>query len=158
MQSLSPASFTAVQFLSFKLRAVCASDFGARFYGPVPSPAGSRVFAFRPENAFRPIRNHGSVLEGPVAPKSRARLRNRSRQRTFSRHVQSFSTLPTSTHKKTHFFSSLFSIDVTLKGRLHETAKIGPTFAVQLILPGRPSDFCKHLTDAHHIAQNRTEI
>ncbi len=36
------------------------------------------------------------------------------------------------------------------------TAKIGLIFAVQLILPGRPSDFCKHLTDRHHIAQNQT--
>jgi hypothetical protein len=34
-----------------------------------------------------------------------------------------------------------------LKGCLHETAKIGPIFAVQLILPGCPSNFCKHPTD-----------
>jgi hypothetical protein len=34
-----------------------------------------------------------------------------------------------------------------LKGHLHETAKIGLIFAVQLILPGHLSDFCKHLTD-----------
>jgi hypothetical protein len=43
------------------------------------------------------------------------------------------------------------------KGHLHKTAKIGPIFAVRLILPGRLSDFCKHLTDRHHIAQNRME-
>jgi hypothetical protein len=29
---------------------------------------------------------------------------------------------------------------------------------VKLILPGHPSNFCKHLTDRHHIAQNQTEI
>jgi hypothetical protein len=46
---------------------------------------------------------------------------------------------------------------ILLKGRLHETAKIGPIFAVRLILPGRLSDFCKHLTDRHHIAQNQVE-
>jgi hypothetical protein len=41
-------------------------------------------------------------------------------------------------------------------GCLHKTAKMGPIFAVRLILPGCPSNFCKHLTDEHHIAQNRT--
>ncbi len=30
-------------------------------------------------------------------------------------------------------------------------------FAVRLILPGCLSDFCKHLTDGHHIAKNQTE-
>ncbi len=44
-----------------------------------------------------------------------------------------------------------------LKGHLHKTVKIGPIFTVRLILPGRLSDFCKHLTDRHHIAQNQTE-
>jgi len=44
-----------------------------------------------------------------------------------------------------------------LKSRLHQTAKIGLIFAVRLILPGHPSDFCKHLTNRHHIAQNHTE-
>ncbi len=44
-----------------------------------------------------------------------------------------------------------------IKGRLHETAKIDLIFAVQPILPGRLSDFCKHPTDGHHIAQNQTE-
>jgi hypothetical protein len=44
-----------------------------------------------------------------------------------------------------------------LKGHLHKTAKIGPIFVVRLNLPGCPSDFCKHLTDGHHIAQNQTE-
>jgi hypothetical protein len=33
--------------------------------------------------------------------------------------------------------------------------KISPIFAVRLILPRHLSDFCKHLTDGHHIAQNR---
>ncbi len=40
------------------------------------------------------------------------------------------------------------------KGHILETAKIGLIFAVRPILPGRLSDFCKHLTDGHHIAQN----
>jgi hypothetical protein len=44
-----------------------------------------------------------------------------------------------------------------LKGRLHETVKIGLIFVVPLILPGRLSNFCKHPTDRHHIAQNQTE-
>jgi hypothetical protein len=46
---------------------------------------------------------------------------------------------------------------MTFKNCLHEKAKIGLIFAVRLILPGRPSDFCKHLTDRYHIAQNRME-
>ncbi len=41
--------------------------------------------------------------------------------------------------------------------RLHETAKISLILAVRLILPGQLSDFCKHLTDGHYIAQNWTE-
>ena len=45
----------------------------------------------------------------------------------------------------------------SLKGNLHKTAKIGEIFAVQLILPVPLSDFGKHPTDGHHIAQNRTE-
>ncbi len=40
---------------------------------------------------------------------------------------------------------------------LHETAKIGLIFVVWLILPGHQSDFCKHPTDRHHIAQNQME-
>ncbi len=44
-----------------------------------------------------------------------------------------------------------------LKGHLHQTAKICLIFVVRLILPGRPSDFCKYPTDGHHIAQNWTE-
>ncbi len=47
---------------------------------------------------------------------------------------------------------------LALKGHIPETAKIGLIFAVRPILPGRPSDFCKHPTDGHHIAQNQTEI
>jgi hypothetical protein len=43
------------------------------------------------------------------------------------------------------------------KGCLHETAKIGPILDVRLILPGCPSDFCKHPIDGHHIAQNQME-
>jgi hypothetical protein len=46
---------------------------------------------------------------------------------------------------------------ISFKGHLHKTAKIGPIFAVRLILPGCLSDFCMHLTDRHHIAQNLTE-
>jgi hypothetical protein len=45
-----------------------------------------------------------------------------------------------------------------IEGHLHETAQIGLIFAVKLILPGCLSNFCKHLTDRHHIAQNQTEI
>jgi hypothetical protein len=46
---------------------------------------------------------------------------------------------------------------ILLNGRLHETAKIGLIFAVRLILPGGLSNFCKHPTDRHHIAQNWME-
>jgi hypothetical protein len=48
--------------------------------------------------------------------------------------------------------------ETSVRGCLHETAKIGPMFAVRLILPGLPSDFCKHPTDRHHITQNLIEI
>ncbi len=41
--------------------------------------------------------------------------------------------------------------------RLHETAKIGPIFAVRQILPGRPCHFCEHPTNGHHILQNMME-
>jgi hypothetical protein len=40
---------------------------------------------------------------------------------------------------------------------LHETAKIGLIFAVRPILPDCMSDFCKHPTNGHHIAQKWME-
>ncbi len=43
------------------------------------------------------------------------------------------------------------------KGRLHKTAKISLIFAIRLILPGCLSNFCKHPTDEHYIAQNQME-
>jgi hypothetical protein len=46
---------------------------------------------------------------------------------------------------------------LSLKVCLHETAKIGPIFAVRQFLPGCMSHFCKHKTDGHHIEQNRKE-
>jgi hypothetical protein len=44
-----------------------------------------------------------------------------------------------------------------IKGCLHKTAKVGLIFAVLSILPGCLSDFCNHLTNRNHIAQNQTE-
>ncbi len=41
------------------------------------------------------------------------------------------------------------------KGHLHKTAKISPIFAIRPILPGRPSDFCKHPTDRHTLHKIR---